>query len=390
MDLRRLDLLAGPDGQAVLAELAAIAPGELTGQAGLRLGARLRARYPTELVVDAFGQAELRARARAKFDRADAMWFTRAGLEQASTHVVAQHRRARFSGTGAVADLCCGIGGDLLALAADHDVRAVDRDPVHLWMARRNAAAHGLADRVTAVEADVRETDLAGVDAVFVDPARRAGGRRHRVGDSEPPLPWCTGLTEQIAAIGIKAAPGIDHDAAPVGWEIEFVSVGRELKEAVLWSPALAGARTRATVLPDGATLLPSASDPVPVRDPGAWLLDPDPAVTRAGLVAELATATGTWQLDERIAFLSGDAPASTPFARTLRVLDSGPWHQKRLPQRLRALDVGSVDVRRRGLAGDVEAIHRQLHRSLTGTRRVTLVMTRLRGQPWALVCEDP
>jgi hypothetical protein len=78
-----------------------------------------------------------------------------------------------------------------------------------------------------------------------------------------------------------------------------------------------------------------------------------------------------------------------TPFARTLRVLDSAPWHQKRLPQRLRDLDVGAVDIRRRGLAGDVEALHRTLHRGLTGSRRVTLVMTRLDGRPWSLICAD-
>ncbi|MDN5860501.1 MAG: trimethylguanosine synthase, partial [Pseudonocardia sp.] len=380
----RLDALAGPAGLAILAELARLDPAELTGPAGLRLGAQLRTRYPTELVVDAFGQAELRARAQAKFERASQMWFTRAGLEQASAQDVADHRRARFAGAGVVTDLCCGIGGDLLALARDHDVRAVDRDPDHLWMARRNAAVHGVADRVTTVEADVRDVDLAGTDAVFVDPARRTGGHRRRVGDSEPPLGWCTALAGRVAAVGVKAAPGIDHDAAPPGWEIEFVSVGRELKEAALWSPALAGARTRATVLPAGAELLPDAgSDPVAVRDPGAYLLDPDPAVTRAGLVAELARATGTWQLDEKIAFLSGDLAVATPFARTLRVLDSGPWIQKQLPRRLRELDVGAVDIRRRGLAGDVEAIHRSLR--LTGSRRVTLVMTRFRGRPWAL-----
>lgn len=385
MDPERLDALAGPDGSAILAELAALDPAELIGPAGLKVGARLRERYPTELVVDAFGQAELRARARAKFDRADSMWFTREGLEQASTHEVAQHRRRRFAGVGPLADLCCGIGGDLLALAGDHDVRAVDRDPVHLWMAARNAAVHGLGVRT--VEADVREVDLGGIDGVFVDPARRAGGRRRRVGECEPPLDWCTSLVGRVPAVGVKAAPGIEHDVAPPGWEIEFVSVGRELKEAALWSPALAGARTRATVLPAGTQLLPAPGEPVAVRDPGAYLLDPDPAVTRAGLVAELARATGTWQLDPQIAFLSGDSPVDTPFARTLQVLDSGPWHQKQLSRRLRSLDVGSVDIRRRGLPGDVEALHRSLR--LDGTRRATLVMTRLRGRPWALVCTD-
>jgi hypothetical protein len=43
------------------------------------------------------------------------------------------------------------------------------------------------------------------------------------------------------------------------------------------------------------------------------------------------------------------------------------------------------VDIRRRGLAGDVEDLHRQL--KLRGTRRATLVMTRVDDRPWALIC---
>jgi hypothetical protein len=176
----------------------------------------------------------------------------------------------------------------------------------------------------------------------------------------------------------------------PPGWEAEFVAVGPDLKEAVLWSPAAAGAATRATVLVGGArhTLLPEPDDDVAVGEPGEYLLDPNPAVTRAGLVVELARSVGAWKIDERIAFLAADTPVTTPFARTLRVLDSGPWREKELAGRLRALDVGAVDVRRRGLAGDVDVLRRRL--ALRGSRRATLVMTRARDRPWALVCFDP
>ena len=52
---------------------------------------------------------------------------------------------------------------------------AVDRDETHARLALHNAAVYGRADRVTAVVADVRDVRLAGVDAVFIDPARRSG-----------------------------------------------------------------------------------------------------------------------------------------------------------------------------------------------------------------------
>jgi SAM-dependent methyltransferase len=381
----QLVALVSPRGQELLERLARL---EITVGTELRIGALLRCEYPAELVMAALGQHELRRRAQTKFTKAERMYFTRAGLEQATAEMIARHRVARYAGTARVADLCCGIGGDLIALAEGREVVAVDRDPLHLRMAGLNAQAYGVADAVTAVHADVRDVDLSGVDAVFIDPARRAGGYRMRTGDSEPSLSWSTNLADKIAAVGIKAAPGIDHDAVPAGWEGEFIADRRGLKEAALWSPALATAHRRATILPEGNVLLPFPGDVVECRDPGQFLLDPNAAVTRAGLVEDLARSLGAWKIDPLIAFLSSDEPLRTPFARTLRVLDSGPWEQKALTPRLRALDVGSVDIRRRGLAGNVEDLHRRL--KLRGTRRATLVMTRVDDRPWALICADP
>ncbi|MGH3834031.1 MAG: THUMP-like domain-containing protein [Pseudonocardiaceae bacterium] len=381
----------------MLEELVSVVGAELLGrlvgevvtpETELGVAARLRRDYPAELVSAALALHELRCHAWEKFTRAERMFFTRAGLEQATSEVVARHRAARFAGAARVGDLCCGIGGDLIALAGQREVIAVDRDPVHLRMALLNAQVYAVAAAVTTVHADVREVDLSSVDAVFIDPARRANGNRMRAGDSEPPLSWATSLLERVPAVGIKAAPGIARSAVPHGWEVEFIAERRDLKEAALWSPALATATSRATILPEGHVLLPQPGPPVEHRDPGAFLLDPNPAVTRAGLVEDLARTLGAWKIDPQIAFLSGDVALRTPFARTLRVLDSRPWEQKALPSRLRALDIGSVDIRRRGLAGDVADLHRQL--KLRGTRRATLVMTRVADRPWAVICVDP
>jgi hypothetical protein len=400
--------LLAPDGQALLAELRDC---EVTPDSALELGTRLRQRYPADLVASALAQQDLRWRARAKFSRSMDLYFTRDGLEQASSEPVARHRAVRLAagaaaaavggpgGAPVIADLCCGIGGDLMALAEESEgaglVLAVDRDPVHLAMAAANAAVCGLAGRVRTWGGDVRDAPLAGLAAVFIDPARRDGGRRMAPGASEPPLGWCLSLTGRVPLVAVKAAPGLALEDVPGGWETEFIAAGRDLKEAVLWSPALAGAATRATVLPGGEqlTALPdgAAGGTGAVRPPGEYLLDPSPAVTRAGLVRDLAVLAGGWQIDEQIAFLSAGVPLVSPFGRSLRVLDSGPWNQKKLPGRLRAAGAGSVDIRRRGLAGNVEVLYRQLARQLdpAATRRITLVMTRAAGRPWALICED-
>jgi SAM-dependent methyltransferase len=381
-----LDRLLSDEGRALLDSLP---PGPLGPDDALAVGTRLRRRFPAELVAAALAQHELRARAAAKFPRAGEMWFTREGLEQASAEPLARHRAGRYAGFDRVADLCCGIGGDLCALAPGRDAVAVDLDPVHPRMARENARVHG-AGEVAAVRADVRDLRLPRSLAVFVDPARRAGGRRLPATDSRPALTWCLDLGDRVAGVGIKTAPGLPLGLVPPGWEVELLADRRELKEAVLWSPALATAAHRATVFPGPSTLAAAGArvvPPVPCRPPGAFLLDPSPAVTRAGLVEELARDLGAWKLDPQIAFLSADEPLRTPFGRLLRVEASLPWNLKALRQVLRERGVGAVEVRKRGSAVDVADLTARLR--LRGHDRAVVVLTRVADRPWALVCAE-
>ena len=406
-------VLLSPLGREALTRAAALL-GDAPGSE-LAVAAALRREYPASLAAAAVAQHELRLAAREKFSRAMEMLFTRAGYEQSSSETIARHRAARFGGARRVADLCCGIGGDLIALAAPprpaapespespepkspDTVLAVDRDEIHARLAVHNAGVYGAGGRVRACVADVRDIALDGIDAVFIDPARRAGTRRFPAGVSQPPLDWCLALAGQVPAVCVKAAPGLPAELIPPGWEAEFIADGRDLKEAVLWSPAFATAQRRATILPAGDTLTRAptralarpgtGADPVDVTEPGAYLLDPSPAVTRAGLVEDLARLLGARKIDPRIAFLTADREVATPFARTLRVVESAPWNEKRFAARLRELGVGAADIRRRGLAGDVDQIRRRL--KLSGPHRATVVLTRVNDKPWGLICTDP
>ena len=226
--------LLTPDGRELLDMLAGE---QIEPDRALELARSLRGRYPPALVAAALTQQQLRTAARAKFSRAEEMLFTRDGLEQASSEITAAHSAARFPAAALMADLCCGIGGNLTALGQRRYVIAIDLDFLTLEFARHNAAVYGAAAGLAAVCANVADVPLAGVDAVFIDPARRSGGRRLAAGRSEPALPWCLGLADVVPAVGIKAAPGLPRELVPAGWEAEFVAVGRDLKEALLWSP---------------------------------------------------------------------------------------------------------------------------------------------------------
>jgi hypothetical protein len=141
-------------------------------------------------------------------------------------------------------------------------------------------------------------------------------------------------------------------------------------------------------VLPGGDSLTATPGAPLPCAAPGAYLLDPNPAVTRAGLVEELGHALGAWKIDARVGFLSADRPLATPFGRLLAIEGSLPWNLKRLRALLRARGAGAVEIRKRGSAVDVDDLRRRLE--LSGDRQVTVVLTRVLDRPWTLLCHEP
>jgi len=379
--------LRSPAGERVLAEVAARGTDEHTLLATLTA---LRAEYDPALVSAALTQVRLRDRARAKFGAdADRMFFTPDGVEQATRAVVAAHRAGRYAAARAerVLDLCCGIGGDLVALARSGlAVHGVDRDPLAAEVARANADGLGLGSRVTVACAEAESVPLDGWPAAFVDPARRGGGRR--IFDPRacsPPFSFLVTLAAEVPLAGAKVAPGIPHELVPAGAEAEWVSVAGEVKEAALWFGPLATALRRATLLPGGATLVDSGLGVPPVGPPARWLYEPDGAVIRAGLVGEVVAALpGGRLLDPTIAYVAADAPAPTPFARGYEVSDVLPFSLKRLRDILRTRGVGRVTVKKRGSAVDPDLFRRELR--LSGPHSATVVLTRVGGRPTALL----
>ncbi|WP_435866326.1 class I SAM-dependent methyltransferase [Streptomyces wuyuanensis] len=381
------------EGQALLAALRDYDPGQ-----ELSVATRLRRDHPAELVSAALTQARLRQRAVAKFGAEDAyrMYFTPNGVEQSTRASVAGHRAARFAelGVRSAADLCCGIGGDAIALArAGISVLAVDRDPFTADVARANAEALGLASLIEVRRADVTEVDTSSHDAVFVDPARRAGrggrgpkGGGGRIFDPEaysPPLSWAVGAARTARYAALKIAPGIPHEAIPEDAEAEWISDHGDVKEAVLWFGTAPGAR-RATLLPQGAALVGRGLPDPLVRKTGRWLYEPDGAVIRAHLVAEVAEELDGGLLDATIAYVTADELRPTPYATAYEITDELPFNLKKLKALLREREVGTLTVKKRGSAVEPEELRRRVKPS--GPNAATVFLTRVAGAPTVLI----
>ncbi|MET8142911.1 class I SAM-dependent methyltransferase [Sphaerisporangium sp. NPDC005288] len=396
MDLYAFRELLTPRGQKALGE----AVGAVTdGTDPVTAASRLRKTYDAPLAAAALTQARLRARGAVKFGHdAARMYFTPDGLEQATRAEVAAHRARRFAAGARVADACCGVGGDLIALArAGCEVDAVDLDPLTVEVARANVLALDLGDRVTVRAADAAEVDPAAYDVLFADPARRSTGRRvfDPMGYS-PPWPAVLAMVARARAACLKVAPGIPYEFIPQGAEAEWVSYRGEVKEAVLWTGAFAAggdpgsAETilrRATLLPSGHTLPADPSLGAPGHGPVArYLYEPDGAAIRAHLVAEVAAQVSGHLLDPHIAYITGDDPATTPWASRYEVRETLPFSLKRLRAALRERRVGTVTLKKRGSALDLERLRRDLH--LSGDNSCVVVLTRIGERPFAIICD--
>lgn len=314
----------------------------------------------------------LRRRAAAKFADPSGWLFSSEALQQATAEPVAEHRARRLAGR-AVHDVTCSVGTELAALRETAaDVVGSDIDSVRLAMARHNVADVALC-RADALHPVTRDT------VVVADPARRrAGRRRFDLRDYTPSLDALLDTYEGRELV-VKCAPGIDFDELDgMGWrgEVEVTSLAGSVREACLWSPGLAepGVTRRATVLDPFDEITGAAPDDCPVAAAGRWIVEPDGAIIRAGLVRHYAARHSLWQLDPDIAYLSGDR--LPPGVRGFEVLDQLSFSERPLRQALSTRDVGAVEILVRGVDLDPDALRARLR--LRGSQQLTLVIARI------------
>lgn len=400
--------LIGAEGRRWLAE-AEQDGGELAQQTR-RLRNSLSA-VECHLVLE---QVALRRRASRKFSAAGRMFFTPRGLEQTSDELTAAYKASRFPPGALVADLCCGIGGDLLALAARGPVLGVERDPTIALLAEANLAElrRGASGQQSSevLHCDLAQAPLAGVAAWHIDPDRRPQGRRTtRVELHEPGVPAIESLLAAKPSGAVKLAPAAD---LPPGWsdsaELEWISRGGECKQLVAWFGALAAAPglRRASVLtnpqasggrqPPGEshasqcdlptqhaplacavrTLVGQPSQPIPVaRRMARYLAEPDAVVLAADLTGVLAAEHELAAIAAGSVYLTGDRAAPDAALAWFEIAEVLPFDVKRLKALLLARRCGRLEIKKRGVPHDPETVRRQLR--VPGENSATLFITR-------------
>ena len=347
------------------------------------------------LVATVLTQARLRKRAGAKFGPfAKDMLFTQAGLEQATRLEVAAQHAGRFALAGCrhVADLGCGLGADSLALASlGLKVMAVERDEVTAALAAFNLSAF---PDVAVTHGDATEADLAGIDGVFLDPARRTPGhnntkRQMNADDWSPSLTFALASARSAAAGGIKLGPGTNRELIPDDAEAQWVAVGDDVVEMGLWF-----GRTKREDIARSALILTSAGHhelvapadvpDAPVGELSRFVYEPNGAVIRAHLIGDVARSLGGHMIDESIAYITTATASPTAFARGYEVLETTTVDAKAISRALATHDMGRVEIKKRGIDIDPAEFRKKL--TLTGSSDGVVILTRAGTRRVALI----
>ncbi len=375
---------AGRDLLAAVAAVAVPKPADLT---------RWRTLATPEQTAAALRISQSRRRGAAKFSRADRMWFASTALEQATAEPVARHKARRFSGQTMV-DLCCGIGGDTLALASMGNVLAVDTDQGNLRRALWNAGVYQVESHIAAVRARAESFVLPRGAWVHIDPDRRAGSRRARdLEGYQPGLEFLHDLTRKSPGGAIKLGPASDFSEhfASLEFEIELISLGGECKEATVWYGEAGTCRRRATRLPEAVTW---TDDDAPagqfaVAGPVLrWVFDPDPALIRAGLLDGFATSHGLTRVVDGVDYLTAPDRVDSPFLAAFEVIASLPLDLKRLRHEVASRGLGPLEVKTRGIALSPEQV--RAHLRPPGGVPATLLLAGGKGSPKAILARRP
>jgi len=354
---------------------------------------RLRKTISAERARLIVQQAELRQRAQPKFgELAGELFYTDLALQQATDLWTARYKAGRVPRGVLVDDYCCGIGGDLLALAERGPTTGWDRAPELALLAATNlravdsaAASHVCTD---AVESQTPR------QLWHLDPDRRTEGRRSTRLEWHSPGPdvvqrWLDTNPDGI----LKLAPAT---VVPDSWseqsELEWVTFDRQCRQQIAWFGSLASAvgMHRATNIPKTADEAPASFIGSPAVDApiatkvARYLYDTDPAIRAAGLTGALAADQGLQVLDRGAAYVTGDSAVDHPLLARFEVLEQLPVRVKPLREYFANRHIGTLEIKKRGITTDLERLRKQL--TLRGDESATLLLTRLGTREIAVV----
>lgn len=342
-----------------------------------------------------------RQKAKGKFVLAENMFFTSLGLEQSSGEKVANHIAERFKKDWTVADITCGVGGNLVALAARcKHIISVEKEETTLECAKLNIKAHNLESKAEFfhLEADsfLKSKLSDKVDAFFLDPARDREGltKTRSILNSSPNLLDILPLIfKKTKNVGVKISPAFDWkeiDLLPGDPEVEVISEDNVCKVAMLWFGDLKKGKRSATCFrKNGDFLFSTLSDTKNIvkldafsrvdisLHPAKYIFEVDKAISRAGLLEAFAAYCNMKKLDTNSPYLCADE-ILIPSGRVLVVQHIFDASLRDLKKELKKLSIDKADISAKNYFIKPEEIYKKLKMKEGGEH--VLIFTSLPG----------
>ncbi len=318
------------------------------------------------------------------------------GLQLATPEIVARYIAKRLK-TDIIADLGCGIGGQVIFFAKEcKKVYAVERNPEKLEYARKNCKMYNV-DNVEFILGDALSQEVkekvSDADIVFSDPARPLSEKERTLENLEPPITEILKIYSDVTPdMAFHVPPQMPSERIGLDCECEYLSLEGQLNRLTLYFGSLKCCGRSAVVIPGEEKLCSSDAGLIkksPIRD---YVYEPEPSISKAGLLNELAqkiTDGGSeifyYRGDERRILLTSSTPVDSPFFKDrYRVLTNIKMDVNKLKEILRSEKAKSVVLR-----FDIEPekywdTRKTLEEGLTGSR--TLHVFRFGDD--VLVCE--
>lgn len=351
---------------------------------------KLSKKYPNYPIKELLTLHRLREANRNKISNIDELLVTEKSVQQASSTNVAVYHGKLFSGYKRIADLCCGIGNDLLYLSSEKDmVYAIDYEEEHLKAAEYNTQSFGYHN-ISFLFADAVTFDKY-VDAIFADPDRRKGNTRIiNPDDYSPSLSSLFLLRNYCNAMYIKLSPMINYDKIECNepYTLYFISENRELKEIGLGLGdfAIPDCNKKVVLLQYGRELV-WKEQVLAVSPLQEYIFEPDPAIIRSDMVQQVGYDIGFHLIDPNLPLLTGTEYASDfELGWFYTVIEQFSFNVKALQKKLVDRDIGRIVIKTRGYKETVEDFRRKIR--LRGNNEITLFIINISKRIVMVLCD--
>ncbi len=333
---------------------------------------------PDKPIKEMLTQIKLQNRNLSKISISKELLFTEQGVQQASSWNLALYHAKKFKAFNKIADLCCGIGIDLINIAKGKEqVYAVDLNEDTLKLAEYNCRTQKL-DNIN-YELSKAEEFSQPVDAIFIDPDRRPR-RSRKIAPEEysPPFSKIMDLRKISTNIAVKLSPALDYNRLnlPIDSTLEFVSENGTLKEILLCMGELASknCERKAVLLPSKLTLQ-NSNIKIEVTDIQKYLFEPDAAIIRGGLVQEMGNKIDYNLIDPKLALLTGSQIVQSDHGKIYEVKQTIKYDLKKVRKYVRENKIGELVIKTRGFPESVEKFRNKI--KLKGHNSVVMFILR-------------